>query len=87
VNEVNEMFQQGVQLMLVGMGVVFALLAVLVLVVRGMSALALAIEGPQPDPPPARGATRPEPVVGGGDLVAAVTAAIHLHRTGAKRQA
>lgn len=92
----NEMFQQGLQLMLVGMGVVFALLALLVFAVKGMSRLAQVIQPDQPEPlrpePSRRPAEMSMKLAGyggiGGDpqLIAAVAAAIHIHRAGARRR-
>jgi len=73
------MFFDGVQLMLLGMGVVFSLLSLLVLAVKGMSRLALSIEGPAADAPPAARLAGGDP-----ELLAAVTAAVHAYRKGAK---
>ncbi len=83
----NEMLQQGVQLMLWGMGVVFALLALLVLVVKGMSGLAMAIDRSGTAPVSVSSPARAEVAAPNGELVAAVSAALHRHRTVSKNQA
>jgi oxaloacetate decarboxylase gamma subunit len=75
------MLSDGVQLMLLGMAVVFSLLSLLVLAVKGMSALAHSIEGPV--------AHGDAPTLGGlvdedSELVSAVTAAVHAYRKAAK---
>ena len=67
--------------MLAGMGVVFVLLTLLVLAVKGMSRLALAVGPPAavPDAPAASG------VEGGGtELIAAITAAVTAYRRDAR---
>jgi oxaloacetate decarboxylase gamma subunit len=87
VDDMNEMLQQGVQLMLWGMGVVFALLALLVFVVKGMSGVAMAVDRSGPVPVPVPSPVPAEVTAGDGELVAAVTAALHRHRTGSKNQA
>lgn len=87
-DDMNEMLQQGVQLMLWGMGVVFALLALLVLVVKGMSGLAMAIDGSGPAPVASPvGAVGAEVTASDEELVAVVTAALHRHRTGSNDRA
>ena len=76
----SEMFFEGVELMLVGMVVVFSLLSLLVLAVKGMSFIVLSIEGPAVvDAPPAPGLPDDE-----GEVLAAVTAAVHAYRKSAK---
>ena len=45
---VSELMSAGIQLMFVGMGIVFAFLMVLVATMTGMSRLAQSIEGKQP---------------------------------------
>ncbi len=72
---------EGVRLMLAGMGVVFVLLTLLVLAVKGMSRLALAVGPPAlvPDAPAAPG------VEGSGTaLIAAITAAVAAYRRDAR---
>ena len=67
--------------MLAGMGVVFVLLTLLVLAVKGMSRLALAVGPPAlvPDAPPGSG------VEGGGtELVAVISAAVTAYRRDAR---
>ena len=71
---------EGVQLMLAGMGVVFVLLTLLVLAVKGMSRLALAVGPPAvPEAPAATG------VEGGGtELIAVISAAVTAYRRDAR---
>ena len=72
---------EGVRLMLAGMGVVFVLLTLLVLAVKGMSRLALAVgpPAPVPDAPAAAGVE-----VGGTELIAAISAAVTAYRRDAR---
>ena len=72
---------EGVRLMLAGMGVVFVLLTLLVLAVKGMSRLALAVGSPAtaPEAPAATGVER-----GGGELVAVISAALAAYRRDAR---
>ena len=70
---------EGVRLMLAGMGVVFVLLTLLVLAVKGMSRLALAV-GPPARVPDAAAASGVE----GGELIAAITAAVTAYRRDAR---
>lgn len=44
----SELMMAGVQLMFIGMGIVFAFLIVLVVTMNGMSRLAISLEGEQP---------------------------------------
>ncbi len=79
----SELLQQGVQLMLLGMGVVFALLGLLVLALKVMSYLAGMLEPPQAvaetsGGPPGRDVDDPV-------LIAAVTAAIRVNREEAQK--
>jgi oxaloacetate decarboxylase gamma subunit len=72
---------EGVRLMLAGMGVVFVLLTLLVLAVKGMSRLALAV-GPPVPVPDASGASG---VAGNGtELIAAISAAVAAYRRDAR---
>lgn len=71
----------GVRLMLAGMGVVFVLLTLLVLAVKGMSRLAFAVGPPAPAPDPTDAAG----VEGGGKaLIAAIAAAVTAYRRDAR---
>ena len=73
---VSEMMMAGVQLMLVGMGIVFTFLMVLVVTMNGMSRLAKALEGEQtaaPSTPSASGETDEV-------LVSVISAAIRRYR-------
>ena len=74
---------QGVELMLFGMGTVLVFLTLLVLAIALMSWI---LQRYYPEVEPAPGAQRPvvspvsSPIVGDANLVAAITAAIHKYR-------
>jgi oxaloacetate decarboxylase gamma subunit len=71
-----EMLAAGVNLMLLGMLVVFSLLGVLVFVVGGMSRLARKLEGaPVPAELPVEPTRAPE-----GELLSVISAAVHRYR-------
>ncbi len=70
---VSELMMAGVQLMFVGMGIVFTFLLVLVVTMNGMSRLAKALEGEQPAVPSASGETDEA-------LVSVISAAIKRYR-------
>ena len=74
----TEVLGEGVRLMLAGMGVVFVLLTLLVLAVKGMSRLALAVG------PPAPVADAPADGGGGTELIAAISAAVTAYRRDAR---
>ena len=79
----SELLQQGVQLMLAGMGVVFSLLGLLVIALKVMSRVAAMLEPPQTVAETSggglgRGVDDPE-------LIAAVTAAIRANREEAQK--
>ncbi len=44
----SELMMTGIQLMLIGMGIVFTFLMILVVTMKGMSRLAISLEGEQP---------------------------------------
>jgi sodium pump decarboxylase gamma subunit len=71
------LFQSGLILTAIGMGVVFALLTLLVGVIRGMSALAFALGGP---PPPAQTTGSPAVAPADGDVLPVITAAVAAYR-------
>lgn len=71
-----ELLAAGLEITLLGMGVVFVLLTALVFVVQGMSWLAHRLGGP-PDLTPAGDAPP-----GDTRLTAAIAAAIHAYRSG-----
>ncbi len=74
-----ELLKEGVQLMLLGMGVVFSLLSLLVLALKLMSRLAATLDPPGDVPGdtsgPGAGSEVDDP-----ELIAAVTAAIQANR-------
>nr|VFJ97486.1 MAG: sodium pump decarboxylases, gamma subunit [Candidatus Kentron sp. H]VFJ98231.1 MAG: sodium pump decarboxylases, gamma subunit [Candidatus Kentron sp. H]VFK03252.1 MAG: sodium pump decarboxylases, gamma subunit [Candidatus Kentron sp. H] len=74
---VNELLAAGVNLMLMGMGVVFVLLGLLVVTVGGMSRLAHKLAGDPipPEPPAERPAGTPNQ-----QLLAVISAAVHKYR-------
>jgi oxaloacetate decarboxylase gamma subunit len=75
----TELMSRGIELMLVGMGIVFLFLTMLVVAINIMSSL---VQRFFPDAPtPTMGAT---PIVSGGidkSIIAAITAAVHQHRS------
>lgn len=74
----NEMMTVGVEIMLIGMGIVYAFLAMLILAINGMSSL---IRRYFPEIPVAKN-SGPHPATQGNDpgTVAAIAAAIHQYR-------
>lgn len=81
-------FEQGVELMLYGMGTVILFLSLLVVATGAMSRL-VGRYFPEPEPdevpvPAAHGARRPG-TVDDPQLLAVITAAIHRHRDRARR--
>ena len=77
----TELMSGGVELMFVGMGIVFLFLTMLVLAINIMSSL---VQRFFPDAPPQMIAA---PVTSGIDksIIAAITAAVHQHRSKHKR--
>jgi oxaloacetate decarboxylase gamma subunit len=73
----EDLLRQGIELMLVGMGVVFSLLGLLVLAIKAMSRLAAMFPEMVLAPPIS------PPVVDDSELIAVITASIHAHRAGA----
>jgi oxaloacetate decarboxylase gamma subunit len=76
----TELMTSGIELMMVGMGIVFLFLAMLVLAINLMSAL---MQRYFPDAPPAPAAGRP-PAGGTGvdaGVIAAIAAAVHQYRS------
>lgn len=72
----TDLLKEGLVLMGVGMGVVFALLTVLVLVVHAVSRLGRVFApAPAPAPTPVRANSLPD-----DELTAVITAAIEIHR-------
>lgn len=68
---------EGTILMFLGMGIVFVFLALLIFLVRGMSALV------EKFPPPADSTpavARPRLAAAGNDLLAVISAAVHQYR-------
>ena len=75
--KMEDLLRQGIELMLVGMGVVFSLLGLLVLAIKGMSRLAAMF--PETVLVPAIS----PPIVDDSELIAVITASVHAHRAGA----
>lgn len=73
----SELFMTGFELMLLGMGIVFVFLSLLVLMLRGMSAFALRVGGPA-IPVSASSQTTSPP--GASTPVAVISAAIAHYR-------
>ncbi len=78
---VTDLLMDGVNLMLLGMGIVFLFLSVLVLALNGMSRLTrvLADKYPSESQPAAPAAARPEG--DRGELIAVISAAIKRYRS------
>jgi oxaloacetate decarboxylase gamma subunit len=76
---ISELLFQGVELMLLGMGIVFTFLVVLVAVMSGMSRLAQSMEGAQPQP---AGGAKTASATGDADetVVTVISAAIARYR-------
>jgi oxaloacetate decarboxylase (Na+ extruding) subunit gamma len=72
---VSDLLLQGVNLMLLGMGIVFTFLAVLVVALNGMSRLAASLAGPEA---PEAGA---DSGVDDAELIAVISAAINRYRS------
>lgn len=76
----NELLNAGVELMLVGMGIVFVFLVLLVGVVNVMS-FAIVRFSPEPVPSQARARQTTRPATDDAEIVAAITAAIQHHQS------
>ncbi|MBF0368358.1 MAG: OadG family protein [Magnetococcales bacterium] len=74
---VSELIVSGFELMILGMGTVFAFLALLVVIVGQMSKFSQWVESKLPQPPTAR----PAPAVQGQEHLAVIAAAVHRYRT------
>jgi oxaloacetate decarboxylase gamma subunit len=81
---VSELLLEGLRLMLIGMGIVFSFLLMLVAVLRVMSAFANRF-GAQPQAPRAFGASDDEGQPGQGELLAVIAAAITRYRNDRRR--
>jgi oxaloacetate decarboxylase gamma subunit len=75
----TDLMMEGFNLMLLGMGFVFVFLTVLVIATTLMSKIILRFSKPEP----VTASAQKKPATSGGqspDLIAAITAAIHMHR-------
>lgn len=70
----NELMSYGVELMLVGMGIVFLFLTMLVVVINLMSKVILRFSPPQPQTGNVQSAAENQ------RIIAAISAAVHQHR-------
>ncbi len=74
---VSDLLLQGVNLMLLGMGIVFTFLAVLVVALTGMSRLAASLSGPEVPPAATAGGAATDDT----ELIAVISAAINRYRS------
>jgi len=72
---VSDLLLQGVNLMALGMGIVFTFLAILVVALNGMSRLAASLSGPE-EPK-----TAADTGVEDAELIAVISAAINRYRS------
>ncbi len=75
---VSDLVLQGINLMFLGMGIVFSFLAILVVALNGMSKLASALYQPEM---PAPSATPNNTAIGDSELIAVISAAINRYRS------
>ena len=75
----NNLMQQGIELMLYGMGTVFTFLALLIIATTLMSAVLQRIS--KPEPAPVAPAVKSAATVNDNQLVAVISAAIHKYRS------
>jgi sodium pump decarboxylase gamma subunit len=76
----SQLLQAGLNLTVIGMGVVFALLTLLVFIIRFMSDLSRKFEGAAPNMPQAATAQVSAPSLTNQTLVGVISAAIAAHR-------
>jgi len=79
----TDLLMEGVELMLIGIGCVYLFLTLLVYAIRGMSVL-IARFAPEPHPVASAPSPRPQTTASADvspDLIAAIQAAIHQHRS------
>lgn len=75
----DNLMQQGIELMLYGMGTVFTFLALLIIATTLMSAILQRYS--KPEPAPVAPAIKPAATVNDNQLVAVISAAIHKYRS------
>jgi sodium pump decarboxylase gamma subunit len=81
----SPLFEAGLNVTAIGLGVVFVLLTLLVYIIRGMSALSHWIEGRGPDAPSSSMAapvpsSSPSPSPSSQELIGVIGAAVAAHR-------
>ncbi|PLY15941.1 MAG: hypothetical protein C0631_05145 [Sedimenticola sp.] len=81
---VTDLLLEGVNLMFLGMGMVFVFLTILVIAMNGMSRLARAITGPEVHETPSKPVAAPKATGEEGELVAVISAAISRFRSNKK---
>lgn len=81
----SELFQAGVDVTLIGLGVAFALLTILVGVVHAMSAITRLFEGGSSQPVPAAATGAAKPAIAGqrpveSEIAGVIAAAVRMYR-------
>ncbi|MCG8426462.1 MAG: OadG family protein [Chromatiales bacterium] len=81
---ISDLLMEGVNLMLIGMGMVFVFLAILVVAMNGMSRLAKALIGDEVQQPSTPTAAVPQAGAGDEEVTAVIAAAISRFRSAKK---
>jgi sodium pump decarboxylase gamma subunit len=76
----SPLLEAGLNVTAIGLGVVFVLLTALVFIIRGMSALALAIAGPVDAPQQAAAGSGAPTETEDREIVGVISAAVTMHR-------
>ena len=77
---ISDLLMEGLNLMLLGMGIVFIFLSILVVAMMGVARFAASIDGKQPQAAPASAPAAPK-ASDDGELIAVISAAISRFRS------